>query len=527
MQFKLKKTVNLMTYLIVCVVLIFPTSLKSQDSLLVGKEFWVAFGSQPTSMPDIATLTNGSFVICWQDNSLNVVAHIYDEIGKRIGDGIKVNSKPNTFHPEPAIAALNNGGFIICWHHFVEDEARGDLYGQLFASDGTKIGNEFFVIPSPPERLIPFRSDAISLLSGEIVVAWQVYNGDRWEYGLFAQRLTQDGDRIGEQFQINSFPYGANETEINLAPMPDSGFVATWFREWFNYGTQVLHENIAVQLFDKNGNKKVNEITINNNPLYSMVSPVVTVLKGGSFVVCWHGLQMPNQNCWAQRFDSDGNRLSEIYLINRMGDFNLNPIITPLNNGNFVICWIHSKIVQVRKGLTSGHPDIFGQQFDLEGNHIGNEFRVNDHSSLDLKHNSPSIAALNDSGFVVTWQVGLESIYAKIVTGEPFAAEEYPNLLPKEFDLYQNVPNPFNERTKIIYELPDKLSIYWVDIIMYNSIGQVVKKFHKGWQSPGRYEITWDGSNEAGNFVANGIYFYQITVNENRFYQVKKLVYLK
>ncbi len=341
MRFNLNKTVNLLAYLVICVGLPFDFFLNAQDSLLVGKEFWVAKASDLTSMPDIATLTNGSFVICWQDDSLDVVAHIYDRNGKRIGDKIKANSKPNTFHPEPAITALNNGGFIICWHHFVEDSARGDLYGQLFGSDGAKIGEEFFVIPPPPERLIPFRSDVISLVNGDIVVAWQVYNGDGYQYGLFAQRLTQDGERIGDQFQINSFPHDANETEICLAPTPDSGFVATWFRDWVDLGSRVLNENVALQLFDKNGNKKTNEITINNNHLYCMISPVVTVLKDGSFVVCWYGLQAPVQNCWAQRFDSDGNRLSEVYLINRMGDLNLNPIIASLNNGNFIITWIH------------------------------------------------------------------------------------------------------------------------------------------------------------------------------------------
>lgn len=527
MQFKLKKTVNLITYVIVWSGLLFAFSLNAQDSLIAGKEFWVAKASDPISMPDIATLTNGSFVICWQDDSLDVVAYIYDGNGKRIGDKIIANSKSNTFPPEPAVAALNNGGFIICWHHFVEDSARGDLYGHLFASDGTKIGDEFFVIPPPPERLIPFRSDIISQVNGDIVVAWQVYNGDGYQYGLFAQRLTQDGERIGDKFQINSFPYDANETEICLAPTPDSGFIATWFRDWVDLGSRVLNENVALQLFDRNGNKKINEITINNNHLYCIISPAVAVLKDSSFVVCWHGHQAPDQNCWAQRFDQDGNRLSEIYLINRMGDINFNPIITSLNNGNFVICWIHSKIVHVEKGLTSGHPDIFGQQFNINGKRIGKEFRVNNHSSPDLKHNSPAIAAFGDSGFVVTWQLGLESIYAKIITGEPFVPEEEPNLLPKGFALDQNFPNPFNEQTKISYELPDMLSSYWVEITMFNSIGQLVRKFYKGWQQPGKYEIIWNGSNEAGNPVANGIYFYQIKVNENRFYQVKKLVYMK
>jgi len=524
MRLKLTKIFYLTTFLSMCFELIFSFSLKAQDSLLVGKEIWVAFGSQPASMPDIATLTNGLFIICWQDDSLNVVAHIYGQNGKRIGGRIKVNSKPNTFPPEPAIAALNNGGFVICWHHFIEDEKRGDLYGQLFASDGTKIGNEFFIIPSPPERLIPFRCDVVSLLNGEIVVAWQVYNGDGWEYGLFAQRLTQDGERIGEQFQINSFPYGANETEVCLAAMPDSGFVATWFREWFNYGTQVLNENVAVQLFDKNGNKKVNEITINDNRLYSMVSPVMSVLRDGNFLVCWHAHQSPyHENCLAQRFDREGNRSGKIFQINKRGDTNFNPIITSLNNGNFIICWIHSKMVQVEKGFSSGISDIFGQQFDLDGHPIGEEFRVNDHS----RPNSPSISALGDSGFVVIWQVGLESIYAKIFTGKPFVTLEDSSYLPKEFVLHQNVPNPFNEQTKIIYELSDKLSIYWVDIVIFNSLGQVVRKFHKDQQRPGKYEIIWDGSDETGNFVANGIYFCQIRVNENRFYQIKKLVYVK
>ena len=521
MKFKFR----LISSSILCIVTLFFSSSNAQDSLLVGKEIRVASGCDPTSMPDIATLTNNAFVVCWQDHSLNVLAHMYDENGRSISGRIQVNSALNTRHPEPAIAALPNGGFIICWHHYIEEEKRAELYGQRFSPDGTKTADPFLVTPPSQEQLSPYRCDVVPLANGDMVVAWQVYDADGWEHGLFAQRFTQDGERIEDTFQINAFPHGANETNVCLAPAPDSGFVATWSREWYNYNLQSFNEDVALQIFDKNGITKNDEITINRTRLYTQVTPAVGVLENGDILAGWHASEgYYNENIWTQLFDNEGHRTGLSRPLNHSQGINFFPKITTLKNGKLLLSWNYWPDVG-GNGVTQR--DLLGRQFDVSGKPCGDEFRINDISNLGYVHHSHRVSAFGDSGFVVTWQTGLESIYAKIYTGEPFISMEDSSSLPETYTLLQNTPNPFNEQTKIVYELSDMLSAYWVDIVIYNSLGQVVRKFRKDQQKPGRHEVFWNGSDEAGNMVSSGLYFCQIRVNGTRYHQMNKMMYMK
>ncbi|GEM_PF-2138106 len=89
--------------------------------------------------------------------------------------------------------------------------------------------------------------------------------------------------------------------------------------------------------------------------------------------------------------------------------------------------------------------------------------------------------------------------------------------LPKEFDLYQNFPNPFlnngsrHANTIIRFALPESGEI---SLTIYNSLGQKVRTIANGRLPAGIYERSWDGRNDAGARVASGIYFYRLQAGE-------------
>jgi hypothetical protein len=96
------------------------------------------------------------------------------------------------------------------------------------------------------------------------------------------------------------------------------------------------------------------------------------------------------------------------------------------------------------------------------------------------------------------------------------------SLIPTQYSLEQNFPNPFNLSTQIQYALPEKAR---VKIVIYNLLGQRVKTFDIGERAPGRYSITWNGVNERGTTISSGIYFYRF--DSDKFTQTKKLVLIK
>jgi hypothetical protein len=97
------------------------------------------------------------------------------------------------------------------------------------------------------------------------------------------------------------------------------------------------------------------------------------------------------------------------------------------------------------------------------------------------------------------------------------------SVIPEKFELFQNFPNPFNPETTIEFAVP-KLSR--VKIVIYNSLGQEVRKLTDEEYNPGTYKIIWNGRDDLGLPVASGVYFYRMTTNQNNNF-IKKLLLLK
>jgi hypothetical protein len=88
--------------------------------------------------------------------------------------------------------------------------------------------------------------------------------------------------------------------------------------------------------------------------------------------------------------------------------------------------------------------------------------------------------------------------------------KEY-EVLPGSFSLKQNYPNPFNPNTDIEYSLP---SNGFVEIAIFNVLGELVNNLNSSYQNSGNHKIAWDGRNNTGRFVPSGIYLTQMKFND-------------
>jgi hypothetical protein len=99
--------------------------------------------------------------------------------------------------------------------------------------------------------------------------------------------------------------------------------------------------------------------------------------------------------------------------------------------------------------------------------------------------------------------------------------------IPKASALLQNYPNPFNPETWIPYQLARDAN---VTIQIYNLKGILVRTLHLGQKAAGFYldktrAAYWDGSNQNGEPVASGLYFY--TIHAGALTATKRLLVLK
>jgi hypothetical protein len=109
--------------------------------------------------------------------------------------------------------------------------------------------------------------------------------------------------------------------------------------------------------------------------------------------------------------------------------------------------------------------------------------------------------------------------------GDPHAASSVHEIGGKvtEYKLEQNYPNPFNPDTRIKFSIPSSGA---VDLAIYDVHGRLVKNviLHDEY-APGSYAAEWNGTNNAGERVASGVYFCRLQVGT--FSATKKMALVK
>jgi hypothetical protein len=95
--------------------------------------------------------------------------------------------------------------------------------------------------------------------------------------------------------------------------------------------------------------------------------------------------------------------------------------------------------------------------------------------------------------------------------------------IPSDYSLLQNYPNPFNPSTIIKYSLAQESN---VKILLFNSIGQLVKVLLNSPRSAGTHEINFSASG-----LSSGVYFYTLNAGSvdgsQSFHSTKKMLLLK
>jgi hypothetical protein len=114
---------------------------------------------------------------------------------------------------------------------------------------------------------------------------------------------------------------------------------------------------------------------------------------------------------------------------------------------------------------------------------------------------------------IFTWFPGLDG-------GRPTGIDPvaYANRLDNAY------PNPFNPTTTIRYSIA---SAGHVSLRIYNAAGQLVRTLVDEKQAPVAegFNVTWDGTDNHGQGVSSGVYFYKLSAKE--YGETKKMVLLK
>jgi autotransporter passenger strand-loop-strand repeat protein len=324
----------------------------------------------------------------------------------KVGSEISVNTNQTGSQEAPTVTALANGGYVVSW-----DDASGTLgdasgtsiKAQIFAADGTKVGSEFRVnTQTADNQLAPVIT---GLSNGGFVVTWSDNSqtlGDSDGTSIKAQVFAADGTLVGSETLVNTAT-SYSQYAPTVAALANGGFAITWTDD-SGEGGDDDGTSIKAQLFAADGSKVGSEFLVNTQTGGSQDNATITGLANGGFVVTWEDLSgtlgdSDATSVKAQMFAADGSNVGDEFLVNTAtASDQLKPTISALPNGGFVVTWYDFSQV----GGDSSGSGIKAQIYAADGSKVGSEFLVN--TTTANSQFTPTVTALSNGDFAIAWQ---------------------------------------------------------------------------------------------------------------------------
>ena len=179
--------------------------------------------------------------------------------------------------------------------------------------------------------------------------------------------------------------------------------------------------------------------------------------------------------------------------------------------------------------------DLIGYKVVLDGDLAMLDVPATDGISVSLSAAEVTEMIGENQSLTGTWKVvasdGLESIESgtrtlTLVTGVLSTMDE---VLPIDFSLMGNYPNPFNPETQIRIEIPVRADL---TVVISDILGREINRLGNQVYSPGIHSFSWNGKHSSGNQVPSGIYFYEVIANDmnsgkNLYRATDKMVLMK
>ena len=428
----------------------------------------------------VTRLSDGNFIVTWQSvsadgNSYEVKGQKFTADGVEIGSEFPISVSSSAEQPRVSVAELPNGGYVVVWGNS-NDGSMTSVSGRIYNYENDPLTDEFVINSfQTGHQLNP---SVTSLTNGEFVVTWESIGQDGFGSGIYGKRYSATGDLIQDEFSIN-----AHTTDDQMSPsiskLQDGGFVVAWqsdLQDGSDYG-------IYAQRFNANGIEEGIELSVNATKVGPQSNVSVAGLRGGGFVVTWESIDSHGIGIYGQRFDVSGNEVDSEFLINTEETSDqLSSAVTALNDGGFFVSW-HSN------DLDGSARNVYGQQYDSSGRLAGEEIQINSH--IPNNQQNASVSSLSDGGFVVIWEsLGQDDsgygIFGQRYTIEGAPADPTPSPEPTDPDPNPGSPNNPAEPTSIEFQV----NTHFLNDQSQSSVTRL---------SDGSFIVTWQSISADGN----------------------------
>jgi predicted nucleic acid-binding Zn-ribbon protein len=318
----------------------------------LGGEFQVNVATVDLDdQPAIAVEPNGDFVVVWRSgedaDTGEIFGRRFDSAGAALGGHFLVNTHTVDLQDTPDVAVDGDGDFLVTWTSENQDDdsipipdRNGGVFAQRFDSAGARVGGEFqvntFTLNRQRNATIAMRAD------GSFVVVWASRSQDEdpseitTHDGVFAQRFSSTGGRVGIEFQVNTQTfYYQHEPAIGISAAGDFVIV------WHGY-TETAYSDLFAQRFDSSGARLGGEFRVNDFTLSYQEETALVMEEDGDFVVVWDSNSADGDEfgVFGKRYDSSGAALGGEFQISTFTvDDQSHPAVTRSVEGAFVVVW--------------------------------------------------------------------------------------------------------------------------------------------------------------------------------------------
>lgn len=230
------------------------------------------------------------------------------------------------------------------------------------------------------------------LSDGSFVDVWTSAGQDGSGKGVYMRHYDASGNSLSAETLVNTTTTN-NQYLPTVSSLGNGGFVVGWS----STGQDGSSDGIFLQRFDSNAVAVGTETRANVYTAGSQSASHVASLSDGGYIAVWNsvGQDGAQGGIYARQFNSSGVAVGgEIHVSTTTADNQYQPTVTGLPGGGSVVVWSAN-------GQDGSDLGVFMQRFDSAGHAVGTETQVNTYTSLNQF--DPSVVALNDGGFLVTW----------------------------------------------------------------------------------------------------------------------------
>jgi hypothetical protein len=267
----------------------------------LGGEFQVnTFTTNDQGRPSVAIAPNKSFVVIWASRAqvpggiFETFAQRFDAAGTRIGGEFQVNTYTTGYQIPvrggPAVAVDGGGNFVVAWISYdpvgpSQDGSLAGIFGQRFSAAGTRLGGEFQVNTYTTDfqygPTVAMASSGAGF-DGNFVVVWDSDGQDGSAYGVFGQRFSASGNRLGAEFQVNTYTTNV-QYEAKVAADARGNFIVAWQSRL----SGITSDEVMARRFSFNGTPRGAEFRVNTYTTSGQGNASIASDRVGNFTVAW------------------------------------------------------------------------------------------------------------------------------------------------------------------------------------------------------------------------------------------------